>query len=308
MKQQALELDLGVRRTRKQVFLAEMDAVVPWPEMVALIEACVPTKTNGRPRFAHEAVLRIHLLQQWYSLSEVAMEEALLDTPLFRDFAGLGGMHAQPDRVTILRFRRVLEDHKLAERFFEIVNAELLARGCMMREGTAVDATIIHAPSSTKNRDGKRDPDMHSTKKGNQWYFRLKAHIGTDAGSGLVHTLVTTPANAADVTQAAGLLHGDGHEVYGDSGYRGIQKREEARDLQVGWQIAMTPGRRRVLDRSTESGRLTGELETVKARIRSKVEHAFRVLKCQFGHRKARYRGLAKNTQQLYTLFALGNL
>ena len=190
------------------------------------------------------------------------------------------------------------------------VNAQLAARGLLLKSGTVVDATLIAAPSSTKNKDGQRDPEMHQTKKGNQWHFGMKAHIGVDADSGLVHTVTTTAANAHDITQAAALLHGEETQVFADSGYRGVDKRGEVQDQHpdTRWHIAMMPGKRKKLDKNRPLDVLLDQMETVKARIRAKVEHQFRVLKCQFGHRKVRYKGLAKNTSQLLVLFALCKL
>lgn len=304
MKQSDLGLDLSTRRTRKQVFLDEMERVVPWQEFLALVTPHALVKATGRKPFPIEAMLRIHFMQQWFGLSDVAMEEALYDVPLYRQFAGLGGMSRLPDRVSILRFRHLLERHQLAEQFLGTVNAHLSAKGYLLKEGTAVDATLIAAPSSTKNQSGERDPEMHQTKKGNQWHFGMKAHIGVDADSGLVHTVVGTAANVNDVTQAHALVHGKEADVFGDAGYQGI----EAQKLKVRWHVALRPGKRRALDRSTLMGKLADELEQVKARIRAKVEHPFRIIKRQFGHLKVRYRGLMKNTQQLHTLFALSNL
>lgn len=308
MRQTDLNLDLSNRRTRKRAFLDEMERVVPWKEFVALIEPHAPTKATGRRPFPIEAMLRIHFLQQWFGLSDVAMEEALYDVPLYREFAGLGGMSRLPDRVSILRFRHLLEQHRLAEQFLATVNAQLSAKGYMLKEGTAVDATLIAAPSSTKNKGGKRDPEMHQTKKGNEWHFGMKAHVGVDADSGLVHTVVGTAANVSDVTQARVLVHGDERNVFGDAGYQGVQKREEMQDVKANWHIAMRPGKRRALNKDTPLGQLLDECERLKARIRAKVEHPFRVIKRQFGYLKVRYRGLMKNTQQLHTLFALSNL
>ncbi|WP_175943773.1 IS5 family transposase [Burkholderia pyrrocinia] len=308
MKQTDLNLDLTNRRTRKRVFLDEMERVVPWKEFMALIAPHAPTKATGRKPFPIEAMLRIHFLQQWFGLSDVAMEEALYDVPLYREFTGLGGMSRLPDRVSILRFRHLLEQHQLAEQFLKAVNAQLSAKGYLLKEGTVVDATLIAAPSSTKNKDGERDPEMHQTKKGNMWHFGMKAHIGVDADSGLVHTVVGTAANVNDVTQAHALVHGDEANVFGDAGYQGVDKREETQDVKVEWHIAMRPGKRRALDMDTTLGQLLDEYERLKASIRAKVEHPFRVIKRQFGHVKVRYRGLMKNTQQLHTLFALSNL
>lgn len=309
MKKQAeLGLNLSTRRTRKAVFLDEMELVVPWRELIALIAAASPVATTGRPPFAHETMLRIHFLQQWFGLSDLAMEEALFEVSLYRDFAGLSGTERIPDRVSILRFRHLLEEHQLSIQILAAVNATLIDKGLMLKAGTVVDATLIAAPSSTKNNSGERDPEMHQTKKGNQWHFGMKAHIGVDADSGLVHTVVGTAANVNDVTQAGALVHGEEADVFADAGYQGVAKREETQGIEVNWHVAMRPGKRKVLDKATPMGRVLDELEHVKACIRAKVEHPFRVIKRQFGHMKVRYRGLAKNTAQLHMLFALSNL
>ena len=301
------------KRTRKREFLDEMNLVVPWAELVALIapHAPAPGAKGGRPPFAVETMLRIHFLQQWFNLSDPAMEEALYDTALFREFAGLDmGEDHLPDESTILRFRHLLERHQLSLQLLATVNATLTAKGLLLKSGTVVDATLIAAPSSTKNSSGERDPEMHQTKKGNQWHFGMKAHIGVDADSGLVHTVIGTAANVNDVTQAGALVHGQESDVFADSGYRGVEKREEiqAKHPKVNWHIAMMPGKRKAVDKSTPMGAIVEQLEKTKASIRAKVEHPFRVIKRQFGHVKVRYRGLAKNTAQLYTLFALSNL
>ena len=308
MKQTDLGLDLTHRKTRKAQFLDEMERVVPWGALLALIAPHAPRKDIGRPPFGIEVMLRIHFLQQWFGLSDGAMEEALFDVPLYRQFAGLGGMSRLPDRVSILRFRHVLERHDLAPQMLQAVNATLAAQGLLLKEGTAIDATLIAAPSSTKNSTGTRDPEMHQTKKGNQWHFGMKAHIGVDADSGLVHTVVGTAANVNDVTQAHRLVLGSESEVFADAGYQGVDKREDTQAIEAEWHVAMRPGKRRVLDKSTPMGAIMDQLEQAKARIRAKVEHPFRVIKRQFGHMKVRYRGLAKNTAQLHTLFALSNL
>ena len=306
--------ELKSKATRKRIFLAEMEQVVPWAALVALITPHAPARgaKGGRPPFATEAMLRIHFLQQWFGLSDPAMEEALYDVPLYRQFAGLDiGAEHLPDESTILRFRHLLEEHALSQKIFDAVAQLLSERGLLLKAGTAVDATIIAAPSSTKNKEGKRDPQMHQTKKGNQWHFGMKAHIGVDADSGLVHTLTTTAANAHDVTQAAELLHGQEKDVFADSGYRGADKRSEVKEQHpdVHWSVAMMPSKRQELKDETSTSAVLAEiLEKLKAGIRAKVEHPFRVLKCQFGYRKVRYRGLAKNTAQQHTLFALVNL
>ena len=255
-------------------------------------------------------MLRIHFVQQWFGLSDLAMEEALFETALYREFVGLGSVQRIPERVSILRFRHLLEAHQLAQQVLATVNATLSDKGLMLREGTVVDATLIAAPSSTKKKDGERDPEMHQTKKGNQWHFGMKAHSGVDVDSGLVHTVTTTAANAHDVTQAHALLHGDEEVVFADSGYRGVEKREDilAQHANVKWHIAMMPSKRKALDKGTPLGSLLDKLEQTKARIRAKVEHPFRVIKRQFVYTKVEYRGLAKNTANLMTLFALSNL
>jgi len=301
-------------KTRKRVFLEQMDQVVPWSDLVALIAPHAPSARSskgGRPPFAIETMLRIHFLQQWFNLSDPAMEEALHDMPLFRRFAGLDlTRDNMPDETTILRFRHVLERHGIGEQILLTVNARLSAQGLLCKAGTLVDATIIAAPNSTKNKSGKRDPEMHSTKKGNQYHFGMKAHIGVDAETGLVHTVIGTSANVHDVTQAAKLLHGEEENVFGDAGYQGVERRAEvqAHHAELTWNVSMRPGKRRVLDKRTSVGKILDRLETLKAGVRAKVEHPFRVIKRQFGHVKVRYRGLAKNTAQLYTLFALSNL
>jgi IS5 family transposase len=308
MKQTSLGLGQSSKRTRRRVFLDEMDSVVPWSELVALISPYMPEGRRGRPPFAVEVMLRVHFMQQWFNLSDPAMEEALHDMALFRDFAGLGNWNEPvPDETTILRFRRVLEKHKLAPKILETINDLLRNKGLMLRAGTVVDATLIAAPSSTKNAQGERDPEMKQSKKGGQWYFGMKAHIGVDVDSGLVHTVRGTAGSVHDVTEANSLLHGEETVAFGDAGYQGVDKRPDAKSG-VDWNIAMRPGKRRALDKSQDVNRLIDELEKLKASIRAKVEHPFRVIKRQFGHVLVRYRGLAKNTAQLHTLFALSNL
>ena len=310
MKQLSLAttgFELVTKRTRKREFLDEMNQVVPWAELVAVIERAAPPSKTGRPPFAAEVMLRIHFMQQWFGLSDPAMEEALYDVPLYREFARLdAGMSRLPDESTILRFRHLLESHNLSPKLLATINALLADKGLLLKAGTAVDATLIAAPSSTKNQSGERDPEMHQTKKGNQWHFGMKAHIGVDAESGLVHTVIGTAANVNDVTQGHALLHGEETEVFADAGYQGAMKRPEATGVE--WHVALRPGKRRALDRSRASHQLMDQLETLKASIRAKVEHPFRVIKRQFGFTKVRYRGLKKNTAQLITLFALSNL
>lgn len=307
MKQASLELNLSMKKTRKREFLEQMERVVPWSELVALIAPYYPEGRSGRPPFALETMLRTHFLQQWFSLSDPAMEEAFFDVPLYREFAQLDAHGRLPDESTILRFRHRLERHKLADEIFATVNALLSDKGLLLRAGTAVDATLIAAPSSTKNKDKQRDPEMHSSKKGEQWHFGMKAHIGVDVESSLVHTVRGTAGHVADVSEGNALLHGQESVAFGDAGYQGIEKRLDAKPG-VRWLVAMRPGKRRALDKAKPMDALIDKIERLKAGIRAGVEHPFRVLKRQFGYTKVRYRGLKKNTLQLKTLFTLSNL
>ncbi|RMR32319.1 Mobile element protein, partial [Pseudomonas syringae pv. coriandricola] len=230
------------KQTRRERFLIEMDQVVPWKGLIALIEPHYPKGEGGRPAYPLMTMLRVHLMQNWFGYSDPAMEEALYETTILRQFAGLS-LDRIPDETTILNFRRLLEKHELAGGILQVINGYLGDRGLMLRQGTVVDAKIIHAPSSTKNKDGKRDPEMHQTKKGNQYFFGMKAHIGVDAESGLVHSLVGTAANVADVTQVDQLLRGEETYVSGDAGYTGVDKRAEHQDRQMIWSIAARPSR-----------------------------------------------------------------
>ncbi|MFV3372525.1 IS5 family transposase [Pseudomonas sp. NY15435] len=295
------------KQTRKELFLIEMDQVVPWKGLVALIEPHYPKGEGGRPAYPLMAMLRVHLMQNWFGHSDPAMEEALYETTILRQFAGLS-LERIPDETTILNFRRLLEKHELAAGILAVINGYLGDRGLLLRQGTIVDATLIHAPSSTKNQDGKRDPEMHQAKKGNQWYFGMKAHIGADAESGLVHSVVGTAANVADVTQVDQLLHGEENVVCADAGYTGVEKREEHAGRQVIWQVAARRSTYQKLGKRSALYKAKRKIEKAKAQVRAKVEHPFRVIKRQFGYVKVRFRGLAKNTAQLVTLFALSNL
>ena len=307
MNQIALGLKLDIKKTRKREFLAQMEKVVPWDDLVALIAPYYPEGNNGRPPFSLHSMLRIHFVQQRFSLSDPAMEEAFFDTPLYSEFAQLQELARLPDESTILRFRHRLEKHKLAEKILAVVNDLLSQRGLLLKTGTVVDATLIPAPTSTKNKGKARNPEMHSSKKGNQWHFGMKAHIGADAESGLVHTVRATSGNVHDVTEGNSLLHGKETVAFGDAGYQGVDKRPDAK-AQVAWHIAMGPGKRRALDKDNQADALIDQAEKLKAGIRAKVEHPFRVIKRQFGFIKARYKGLKKNAAQLMTLFALSNL
>lgn len=307
MKQAALDLKLSLKKTRKREFLEQMEQVVPWRALVELIAPYYPEGKTGRPPFSLQTMLRIHFMQQWFTLSDPAMEEAFFDTPLYREFAQLDEFARLPDESTILRFRHRLEKHKLAEQILATVNEILTQRGLLLRAGTVVDATLIAAPTSTKNKGKARDPEMHSSKKGSQWYFGMKAHIGVDADSGLVHTVRGTSGHVSDIAEANALLHGQETVAFGDAGYQGVQKRPDA-NADVAWHVAMRPGKRRALDKTRPIDALIDQLEKLKAAVRAKVEHPFRVIKRQFGFVKVRYRGLRKNTAQLVTLFALSNL
>lgn len=295
--------------TRRERFLGAIEAVTPWAELAAQIEPFYPKGGGrGRPPIGLERMLRMYIAQQCFGLSDEGTEDALYDSQALRRFVGIDlAREDAPDATTLLKFRRLLETHRLTERIFAAINAHLTERGLILKEGTVVDATIIAAPSSTKNRDGQRDPEMHQTKKGNQWHFGMKAHIGADMDSGLVHSLVTTPANAADVTCAHALLHGEERLALGDAGYRGVDQRPENQGQAVQWEVALRPGQRRALP-NTRAGRQAERIEQLKARVRALVEHPFQIVKNIFGLKKVRYRGLAKNTAQLFTLFGLANL
>jgi IS5 family transposase len=302
------EYAMKKKRTRREKFLAEMERIVPWARLVTVIEPLYPKSGRvGRQPIGVPRMLRMYCLQQWYGLADEALEDALYDSQALRDFVGIDlSRESVPDATTLLKFRHLLQANDLTRALFDEINAHLSEQGLLMRSGTIVDATIIAAPSSTKNEDKARDPEMHQTKKGNQWHFGMKAHIGVDAESGLVHTVIGTAANVNDVTQAGALLHGDEEDAFGDAGYRGVHKREEAQGPR--WHVAMQPGKRRKLDPASKWAQLLEQAEQLKASVRAKVEHPFRVVKRQFGFVKVRYRGLVKNAAQLMTLFALSNL
>ena len=253
MKQASLKLNLNAKKTRKQVFLEQMEQVVPWAALVELIAPYYPEGKTGRPPFSLQTMLRVHFMQQWFTLSDPAMEEAFFDMPLYREFAQLEEFGRLPDESTILRFRHRLEKNKLAEKILGVVNEILIQRGLLLKTGTVVDATLIAAPSSTKNKDHKRAPEMHSSKKGEQMYFGMKGHIGADAESGLVHTFRGTSGNVCDVVEGNSLLHGEEVHAFGDAGYQGIAKRPDAK-ADVTWHVAMRPGKHRALNKKKRSG------------------------------------------------------
>ena len=296
------------RKTRKELFLARMEALLPWAMMLEVIVPVYPKAGNGRRPYPLDTMLRIHCMQQWYSLSDGAMEDALYEIASMRLFAKLSLDQAIPDRTTIMNFRHLLEQHQLARQLFDAVNLWLSDAGIMMKQGTLVDATLIEAPCSTKNKRGERDGEMHQTKKGNQWYFGMKAHIGVDAKSGLTHSLETTAANEHDLNQVGNLLHGEEAFVFADAGYQGAENREELADVKAQWAIAMRPGRLKELKKHPRKNKAVIAFERLKSSIRAKVEHPFRIIKRQFGFVKARFKGLRKNDNQLAMLFTLANL
>jgi transposase, IS5 family len=289
--------------TRRAAFLAEMDRVVPWRDLCALIEPCYPKAGNGRPPKPLEQMLRIYFLQQWFDLSDPGVEEALYDSASMRSFVGLDlGREPVPDETTILNFRHLLEAHALGRSVFEEVHRHLERQGIKIAKGTIVDATIINAPSSTKNASGKRDPDMHQAQKGKQWYFGMKAHVGVDSKTKLIHSVVATAANVADCRVLPKLLHGEETRVWGDQSYRG--QREVIRQH--------APNARDFTQRRYRYKGVVDEIERArnrsKSRVRAKVEHVFGVIKRVFGFQKVRYRGLYKNEHRLLVTCALANL
>ena len=296
--------------TRREKFLSRMEEVIPWKQLLAVIEPYYPKGERGRPPIGLERMLRVYFLQQWYGLADEAFEDALYDSQALQQFARVDlGDDGVPDATTLLNFRRLLETHDLCKGLFSAINADLTARGLLLREGTLVDATLIAAPPSTKNLKKERDPQMHQTKKGNQWYFGMKAHIGADRDSKLVHTVVVTAANVADITKTSELLHGAEKQVHADAGYTGVEKRAEivALDRKIDWQIAGKRGAIKAMAEGAEKEAIKA-VEKAKASVRAFVEHPFHIVKNLFRHRKVRYRGLAKNGHQLYTLFGLANV
>ena len=296
--------------TRREKFLTRMEEFILWTKLLAVIEPFYPKGQCGRPPIGLERMLRVCFLQQWHGLADEALEDALYDSQALQGFARIGlAAGGVPDATTLLKFRRLLETHDLCKGLFAAINADLTARGLLLREGTLVDATLIAAPPSTKNKERQRDPEMHQTKKGNQWYFGMKAHIGADRDSKLVHTVVVTAANVADITKTAELLHGQEQQVHADAGYTGVEKRAEivALEQKIDWQIARKRGQIKTMAEGAEKETLKA-VEKAKASVRAFVEHPFHILKNIFRHRKVRYRGLAKNGHQLYTLFGLANV
>jgi IS5 family transposase len=303
------------KQTRREVFLAKMDQVVPWPRLMEVIEPHYPKSgKRGRPPIGLERMLRMYFVQQWYGLADEAVEDAIYDSQALRQFLNIDlSQQSVPDATTLMGFRHLLEAHKLTQAMLIEINAMLIERGLLMSKGTLVDATLIAAPSSTKNQTHTRDPEMKQTKKGNQWHFGIKAHIGVDEASGLVHTVITTAANVSDISQTAVLLHGQELEVGADAGYVGVDKREDMKatlatnEQNVKWRVAK---RRKSIQKMTEGWQknLAQAYEKLKAKIRARVEHPFHVIKNIFKHKKTRYKGIAKNDVQLQMLFGLSNL
>lgn len=290
--------------TRRERFLGEMEGVVPWTRLKRVVEPVYPDIGNGRPPIGLERMLRIYFMQQWFQLSDPGMEDSLYDSESIRRFAGIElGRDVVPDESTILRFRHLLEEHDLTSELFQEVNGYLEEQGLLLREGTIVDATIIDAPTSTKNKAGRRDPEMHQVRKsGNEWRFGMKAHVGTDMKRGLVHTVVCTPANLHDSHVIDELLHGDEKEIYGDSAYWSKKRKEHYESKGLLWRVNKqalwhTPLTKREKQQNRK-----------RSRTRVFVEHAFGVVKHLWGYSKTRYRGIDKNAAQQFTLFALANL
>ena len=300
----SVEFEQKKRKTRRERFLERLDALMPWEELEARIEPHYPKAGRGRRPYPLAVMLRVHVVQLCYNLSDPAMEDLLYEAESARRFCGLTLSEPIPDESTILHFRHLLERHELGTALFAAINAHLARHGLRLREGTIVDATIIEAPSSTKNRRGERDPEMHQTKKGNTWHFGMKLHIGVDADTGLVHSVHATAANVADVTEAHRLLHGAEREAYGDAGYRGVERRAKQPGEAPQWRVAMRPGLRRRLAPGSAAALEQRRL----ASLRAKVEHPFLAVKRRFGYAKVRYRGLAKNRERLTLWLGLTNL
>ena len=298
------------RVTRKEVFLAVMEKVVPWKRLVERLEAHYPKGHRGRPPVGLERMLRLLVVQNCFGLSDEGLEDAVYEIQSIRHFVGVDlGRENAPDATTVLKFRRLLEDHNLARAIFEEVNSSLTEHGLYMKQGTIVDATIVAAPSSTKNEQKQRDPEMHQTKKGNAWHFGMKAHIGVDAHSGLVHSVSATAANEADINQTEHLLHGEETAVFADAGYTGVEKRQEVERKTKGvkWYVAAKRGRVKAMTEGPLK-KAVQAFEHAKAQVRALVEHPFQIVKRRFGYSKVRYRGLRKNLAKFEILFALANL
>ena len=300
----SLEFESKKRQTRRERFLERLDSLVPWAALEVRIAPVYPQPGRGRRPYPLALMLRVHCVQLCYNLSDPAMEDLLYEAESVRRFCGLNLSGPIPDESTILHFRHLLERHQLGAALLQTINAHLESRGLRLQAGTIVDASIIAAPSSTKNQRRRRDPEMHQTKKGNEWHFGMKLHIGVDAATGVTHSLSTTAANSADVTEAHRLLRGGERAAWGDAGYQGVERRPELADSEVEWRVAMRPGRRRRLAPDSP----LAQRERERASLRARVEHPFLYLKRRFGYDKVRYRGLAKNHQRLALLLGFANL
>jgi transposase, IS5 family len=307
----ALNDELSQVRTKKKEFLEQIERIIPWSEWIALIKPCYYKGERGNKPYDLELMLRIYLLQNLYSLSDMATVAEVIDSRAFSDFCGVDSSNQVPDGDTLGRFRNLLLKNNMQEKIFSQVVDLLTQRGLILKRGTIVDSTFIEAPSSTKNAKKERDPDAHSAQKGNTWHFGYKAHIGVDKDSGLLHTLKTTSANIHDVTVTSELLTGEEEQLYGDSGYQGADKRPEAKKKNIhGKRIKYKINRRpSQVKKLSKSGQYAAKkAEHAKSSVRAKVEHVFAVVKLQFGFRKTRYRGLPKQVAKLNMVFALANL
>ncbi len=299
------EKNLQRKKSRKAEFLDLLDRLVPWSSLIALIEPYYPKVPDGSGRrpYALDSMIRIYIMQLCYNLSDPMMENELIDSVAMRNFSHLGSLsNPTPDETTILNFRHLLERHALCEKFFDLFNEHLIGIGVRISRGTIIDATIIEAPCSVKNKQKQRDPEAKHTKKGNQYHFGMKAHIGVDADSGIVHSIAVTGANVADITMADDLIRDNDDTIFTDAGYQGLQKHEKTKDKAV--LVALRPSKRKQLPKNS----ILSKFEYIKSQIRAKVEHPFHWLKCVFGLKKLRYRGLYKNAQMLYAMFGLINL
>ena len=292
------------KKTRRELFLEKMDNLLPWDLLEEQIEPHYPKAGNGRRPYPLSVMLRVHCMQLFYNLSDPAMEDSLYEIQSMRQFAGLSLNGPIPDETTILKFRRLLEKHALGKALFTCINDYLAEKGLMMKEGSIMDATIISTPSSTKNQEKARDPEMHQVKKGNTWHFGMKAHIGVDDTFGVVHSYSITAANVHDICEADKLLHGEEKMVFGDAGYQGVDKRKEHAERPVEWHIATRPGKRKAMAKDSAEAKY----EKIKSQIRAVVEHPFLTIKRRFGYDKARYRGLAKNENRICVLLGFSNL
>lgn len=315
MKQQSLsdiEYANRKKKTKREEFLESMDQIIPWQHWIGLIKEYYPSGKRGRPPRGIETMLRMYLMQNWFNLSDAAIEDAIYDSYAMRNFMHIDFFTEQvPDATTLLKFRHLLEEHKIGEKIFADVNARLEKAGLIMHGGTIVDATIIAAPSSTKNKSGKRDEEMHQTKKGNQWYFGMKVHAGVDAGSGYVHTITGTAANVHDVNETENLIRKDDEVIYGDSGYLNIKEHmssiDDERLSKMQFQINMRPTSIK-MSKNYHGIRWDEDIENRKSSTRCKVEHPFLIVKRQFGYCKTAYKGIAKNMNRFNILFASANL